>query len=144
MADGSNQRDGNDTNGADSNGNSSKAAEAGATMELSSVFSTAEEGTIAEDDEDFIVPNTALHTSEQNWHSLTHAYSAAERYGVSNRAAAAVINGLQMDVGRITENDRVFDKVLTMSYCSTCIAYSSRAVYMTYVVSRNKQIGILA
>ena len=60
------------------------------------------------DGEEF-VPSAALHTSElseQNWDSLTHAALAAERYGVSNRAAAAVINGFQKDVGRITENDR--------------------------------------
>ena len=40
---------------------------------------------------------------EFNLDSLHNAVLAAKRYSVSNRAAAAVINGFQMDTGRLTD-----------------------------------------
>ena len=97
-----------DTDGADSNDNGCKipepTAEDSERKDFAVISSAAEEG--CEDDEDFVLPHAALHTDQKNWESLTNAALAAERYGVSNRAAAAIINGFQMDVGRITERDR--------------------------------------
>ena len=40
---------------------------------------------------------------EFNLDSLHNAALAADRYSVSNRAAAAVINGFQVDTGRLTD-----------------------------------------
>ena len=39
---------------------------------------------------------------ESNNDDLTNTALAADRYGLSNRAVAAVINGLQMDIGRVS------------------------------------------
>ncbi|XP_043230069.1 uncharacterized protein LOC122385687 [Amphibalanus amphitrite] len=55
------------------------------------------------DDEEFTAP-TAL-PSAKNADDLRETALAADRYGVSNRAAAAIINAFQVDIGRINEND---------------------------------------
>ena len=43
---------------------------------------------------------------ERNVDELTHTALAADRYGVSNRAAAAIINAFQEDIGRLNSDDR--------------------------------------
>ena len=41
---------------------------------------------------------------ESNTDDLTNTALAADRYGLSNRAVAAVINGFQMDIGRALQD----------------------------------------
>ena len=106
--DGSSKCGSDDTDGVDRSGCNSTEAAAGDAepIEVSSTDGEDEEAD-TENDEDFVVPDAVSHAYERNLDSLTHAALAAERYGVSNRAAAAVINGFQMDVGLVTKNDRV-------------------------------------
>lgn len=47
-------------------------------------------------------------SSEVNTDTLRHMALAADRYGVSNRAAAAIVNGFQIDIGRISSSDTRF------------------------------------
>ena len=42
---------------------------------------------------------------ERNFEKLTNTALAADRFGVSNRAVCAIINGFQKDIGRISETD---------------------------------------
>ena len=44
-------------------------------------------------------------TSDRNNDTLRLTAMAADRYGVSNRAVAAIVNAFQMDVGRVTSED---------------------------------------
>ena len=43
---------------------------------------------------------------DRNQDDLTFTALAADRYGVSNRAVAGVINAFQMDIGRLTSDDK--------------------------------------
>ena len=45
---------------------------------------------------------------EENRDVLTNAALAADRYGLSNRAAAALINAFQLDIGRVSIDDTRF------------------------------------
>ena len=63
---------------------------------------SSDDGAMGETDE--FVP--AASTTERNTDDLSLAALAADRYGVSNRAAAAIISGFQQGIGRINEQDR--------------------------------------
>ena len=47
----------------------------------------------------------SLHTKRMR--ELDECSFGVEGYGVANRAPAAVINGVQIDVGRVSEHDRI-------------------------------------
>ena len=48
---------------------------------------------------------SGMETADFNFERLTNTALAADRFGLSNRAVAAIINGFQEDIGRITENN---------------------------------------
>jgi len=51
------------------------------------------------------VVNESEYMVNSNTDELLNTALAADRYGVSNRACAAIINGFQVDIGRITSDD---------------------------------------
>ena len=60
--------------------------------------------TRTDSDEDFLPPTRAVDTG-YNDDKLHYTALAADRYGVSSRVTAAIVNAFQQDIGRVTPED---------------------------------------
>lgn len=99
----------------------------------------------SQEDEDFVSPSVA--PTAMNYDNLRETALAADRFGVSNRAAASIINAYQVDIGRITPQDmsnvvdakkiwRARNKIRSESAREAANAASARGVESLYFDGR--------